>query len=108
MMIFGFIEDAIGGMFDAINDFRTNPLDSLGKLIPIAIGTVALIGFAIAYIIFIVKGGYTAQVSIFKSQGMDGVEEAFTEGTVHIIYHGIVSIIINVLFLPVEVIHSSI
>lgn len=99
MKIFEWIGDTKDRMLDAIEDFGTDPLDSLGELIPIAMGGTALIGFVIAYIIFIVQGGYTTQVNIFQLKGMNGVEEAFTYGTVHIIYGKVVSSIINALFL---------
>lgn len=79
----------------AIKSFHQNPLDSLGVLIPIAAGMVAFIGFIVAYILFIVNGGYATQIDLIKSNGVDGISQGFTTGTTNIIYGNIVGSIIK-------------
>ena len=93
-----FLNNTMDEVVNAVKSFTKNPIDSIGILIPVLIGLTALIGFITAYITFIVNGGYTEQIELIKTNGIDGINKAFTSGTIYIIYSGIVPGIISVLF----------
>lgn len=81
----------------SIRNFASDPINNLAVLIPVAIGVVALISGIVTYIMFIVNGGYVAQVDAIKKFGIfDGYDEKFTAGTTGMIFTGIVGKIIAV------------
>lgn len=96
MRLFEFIGNTKERTVASIYNFKENPLDSLGQIIPVLIGLTAFIGFIVAYVMFVVSGGYTNQLEYIKENSFLK-EEAYTSGTVHIINQGIVSMIINAL-----------
>lgn len=81
------MKKAIKKVVIAVQTLRENPLDSLGLLFPAASLFIAIIGFVIAYVSFLVNGGYTEQISIIKQEDF---VEAFTTGTVYIMYENVI------------------
>lgn len=82
----------------SINDFREHPNESLGSIFPVAGGIAAVVGFLVAYIMFIVNGGYTNQIEIIEKSGFN---KAFTWGTVPVLYGGVMLFVIG-LFLVAQ------
>lgn len=99
MKLLKFIKKQKSKTINSINTLKQNPLDSLGQIIPVLLTLTSFIGLITAYIIFIVKGGYSHQVELLKTNGINGLEEAFTFGTVSLIVKGVVPIIIGMLSL---------
>lgn len=97
--MFGFIKMVVRETKESVRTIKYNPLNSLGQLIPVAMGLISFISFVVAYICFIAGGGYSEQIELIKAQGVDGTEEAFTYGTVNILSKGVVPTILNILFL---------
>lgn len=79
--------------------FKKQPLDSLGHLLPIGMIGTSAIGFIVAIVIFILQGGYTAQVSAIKGNIIGGLEKSFTSGTASLLVEGIVPGIISILLI---------
>lgn len=92
-----FLINTMEKVVNAVKSFRKNPIDSIGIMVPVLVGLTALIGFITAYITFFVNGGYTEQIELIKTNGIDGINKAFTGGTIYIIYSGIILGIISVL-----------
>lgn len=85
------LEDIYDRTKEAIEDFSIDPINSLAFLITIVISLVAFVSGVVAYIMFIVKGGYTNQIDILKKLGLlEGYKEAFTTGTTGMIVTGVV------------------
>ncbi|MCC3865672.1 hypothetical protein K0040_15520 [Terrisporobacter petrolearius] len=84
----------------AVKNFKNDPINNLGIIFPVLALIAAILGFVVAYIIFIINGGYTNQISIIKNYG---IKEAFTSGTYYIIINGLVKNLI-LIFLTFELI----
>lgn len=92
------IKSVYEDLVDKIRGFRSDPVESLGFIIPYAIGLSALLVGIIAYIIFIVNGGYTAQIAAVEEYGIfAGYDKKFTVGTTGMIFSGVGGIIIAAL-----------
>ena len=83
----------------SIKNFKRQPLKSLAQVCPITMVCTSIFGFVAALIIFIVKGGFSQQISTMKGDWFGQVENAFTVGTVKILVSGIVSSILLTLLL---------
>lgn len=59
----------------AWRDFKEEPIDIIGKTIPILRIIIAITTGLVSWIAFIMKGGYVTQINILKSEG---IEAAFT------------------------------
>lgn len=83
---------------ESIRDFKLNPIDNLGYLIPVLIGLITFVSGVAAYVKFIVDGGYVRQVSATKEFGLfDRYDEKFTSGTTGMITGGVIGRIILIL-----------
>lgn len=83
---------------ESIRDFKFNPIDNLGYLIPVLIGLITFVSGAVAYVKFIVGGGYVRQVNATKEFGLfDGYDDKFTSGTTGLITEGVIGKIILIL-----------
>lgn len=108
------IKSVYGRTKEAIMHFKDDLINNLGFLIPIAMCLIVFISGVVTYIMFIANGGYAAQVAIIDENGLiDGVEKAFTTGTVGLILSGIVgkiiigSIIVEFIILLVDYFKTS-
>ena len=82
-----------------IYKLKSDLVNNLAVLIPVAISLIVLINGIISYIMFIVNGGYTTQIELTKELGIfEGYDEKFTKGTTEMIYAGIVGKTLVVLF----------
>jgi hypothetical protein len=83
----------------AINNFKGDIVNNLAVIIPSLVILTMTIGWIVAFMIFVVSGGYSSQIVMIKSNGFsfDAVSAAFTNGTVHILYGKIVNLIVGAL-----------
>ena len=94
--------DIVGDIIDetkyAIKNFKEQVFESISFLIIVMMGLVSVITGIVAFIMFIVQGGYGKQISFVKKNGIFGkFEERFTTGTVGMLYSDIVVNILLVL-----------
>lgn len=59
-------------------DFKRDPMDTMGRMIPIFIIIIAIITGLVSWITYIMQGGYTMQIELLKSKGISGIEESFS------------------------------
>ena len=79
-------------------DLKEDPVNGLGFLIPVVIGLIALGSGIVTYIMYISKGGYTAQINAVKKYGWFGeYSKKFTTGATGMISSGIVGKILLIL-----------
>lgn len=84
----------------AIKTFKQDPTNNLAFLVPVGIGLNALINGIIAYILFISRGGYTAQIQAVKEYGIfQSYEGKYTTGTTGMIIGGVAGKILIALLL---------
>ena len=75
----------------AIKDFSDDPINNLGIILPVVIALTALISGIVTYVMFIVIGGYSAQVAATEKYGLfRGYSQKFTSGTTEMIVSGVV------------------
>ena len=97
MKVINFIKNTVNRTVESIREFKYTPLLSIGQIIPVVIGLTALVGFVIAYVMFIANGGYVIQVNALKAEGFSGIEKIFTKGTSLFSFQSAIHIIVNVL-----------
>lgn len=90
-----FAKDTVSRTVHSIKNFKTNPLDSMGQLIPVTIVLINFIVFNVAYINFIVSGTYMTQTDLIINRGR--LKEAFSFGTLNFFIGKINLIIVSVL-----------
>lgn len=79
-------------------NLKEDPVNGLGFLIPVVIGLIALGSGIVTYIMYIFKGGYTAQINAVKKYGWFGeYSKKFTTGTTGMISSGIIGKILFIL-----------
>ena len=67
---------------ESVNNFKEDPINNLGFLIPVAIALISLGSGIVTYIMYIFNGGYTVQINAAKKYGwFGGYSEKFTSGT---------------------------
>lgn len=94
------IKNLINNVKDSIKDFKQDPIENLAFLVPVGIGLNALINGIIAYILFISRGGYTAQIQAVKEYGIfQSYEGKYTTGTTGMIIGGVAGKILIALLL---------
>ena len=76
-----------------IKNFKDDPIGSLNYLINVVVFLMAIIGGIVSYIVFITNGVYAEHIEIFKENGIGGMSEAFTFGTIACFTKGIPGII---------------
>lgn len=92
------MKDFCKQILGSIKKFPENPIGNLAFLIPVAMVLVSFVSGIVAYIKFIVAGGYTAQINYVKKEGfLDSIMERFTKGTTSSINEGIVTQVVIVL-----------
>ena len=63
---------------ESIRDFTSDPINNLGYLIPVLIGLITFVSGVVAYVKFIVGGGYVSQINATKEFGLfDGYDDKF-------------------------------
>ncbi|MBB2182797.1 hypothetical protein H0486_07900 [Lachnospiraceae bacterium MD1] len=84
---------------NSVRNFKVNPIDNLAVIIPALIVLTMVIGWIVAFIMFIVDGGYLKQITQIRLSGFgfDGVKKSLTNGTIHILYGSFVGTIVKVL-----------
>ena len=83
---------------ESIRDFTFDPINNLGYLIPVLIGLITFVSGVVAYVKFIVDGGYVSQINATKEFGLfDGYDDKFTSGTTGMITVGVIGKIILIL-----------
>ena len=83
---------------ESIRNFKGDPVNNLGFLIPVVIGLIALGSGIVTYIMYIFGGGYTVQINAAKEYGwFGGYSEKFTTGTTGMISSGVIGKIILLL-----------
>lgn len=88
----------IQSLFDAILNFKSDPINNFTIILTFVSIAISFIGFIVAWIIFIASGGYGEQIETIKTLGIfSGSLKSFTSGTVHILYGDIVALLIIVL-----------
>ena len=93
------IKDLPSRTVESVKGFTNDPINSLGFLIPMAMVLVSLISGFVGYVMFIVHGGYSQQVSYIKESGTNGISHGFTSGTTELLISGIIPKVIWLLFL---------
>lgn len=83
------VKDLVSRTGESIKGFGEDPINNLGFLIPMAICLTSIISGIVAYIMFIVNGGYTSQIGNIKSNGLDGLSDSLTGGTIKMMTTGI-------------------
>lgn len=85
---------------EKIINFTTDPIGVLAFLTPLVIVLISFISGIVAYIRFIVSGGYITQIDYVKEEGFFGnIEDRFLKGTTGDINSGIIGKIILILVL---------
>lgn len=74
--------------------FKQDPLNGLGKLIPILIVLAGSVGLLYAYILFLLNQGYGEQITCLKENGIEGIVKIFTLGQVEMMYKGVLPIVV--------------
>lgn len=83
---------------ESVNNFKEDPINNLGFLIPVAIALISLGSGIVTYIMYIFNGGYTVQINAAKKYGwFGGYSEKFTSGTTGMITSGIIGKILLLL-----------
>lgn len=99
------IQDKIENTKMAIAYLKEDAVESIGFLIPIVIELTAIICGVVAYVLFIVRGGYTNQIALIKEAGARGVFDGFTTGTTGMIVSGVVGkVLVLLLFIQAIII----
>lgn len=82
----------------SIKNFKSDPVNNLEYLIPIAIFLIGIINGIVTQRAFAHNGGYGAQMDAIKEYGLfDGYSEKFTTGTTGLILHGFLGKVILIL-----------
>lgn len=84
---------------DTVKNFTKAPIDNLGFLVPVIMAIVSVVAALIGYILYIIHGGYSDQVSLIKEFGTDGISQGFTSGSVGLLTGGTIPKVIWILFL---------
>lgn len=74
--VIDFIVNVKNKIIFAIKNFKKNPIDSLGVLLPVLIVLVGFVFFMISYISFLMDGGYTKQIEIINAGGEEVLSRA--------------------------------
>lgn len=83
---------------ETIKEIKKNPIGNLSLLIPVAMFLIVFVTGIVSYVMFIVKGGYTAQINSVKESGIfEGYAERYTLGTVKMIFNETIIKIVVVL-----------
>lgn len=92
------IDNLIYRTKESVNNFKEDPINNLGFLIPVAIALISLGSGIVTYIMYIFNGGYTVQINAAKKYGwFGGYSEKFTSGTTGMITSGIIGKILLLL-----------
>ena len=88
------MKKALHKITNLISEFQKNPEQAIEVVIPMAIVLVSAIGVITGLLIFISNGGYAVQRALLDADMFEfsGIKEAFTKGTVPILYHGFFAI----------------
>lgn len=97
-------KERIKSIFD-IQEWKQTSMEDLANNIPVVIMAVAMIAGVIAYIMYIVNGGYPAQIADIKEYGFLS-DRMFTAGTTGLVLGGIAGNIILLLLLAEIVVLS--
>lgn len=97
MKIKEFICDNKENTIYSIRNIKEQPLESLGKILPIGMVCTSVIGFIVAIIMFVANSGFANQISAISGDFFAGILEGFTSGTANILTSGTVSGIIFIL-----------
>lgn len=87
-----FLSDFKDDTIDAIENIKDEPIQSLAYIIPVFVSMVAIIGFLVAYIIFMVNGGYSRQVDLFQEKNFEAILQTFSWGTISVVLKGFLPI----------------
>lgn len=80
----------------SILQFKGTPLNSMGQMFPVAMMCTSLVGMVIAWVLFVINGGYSEQISKLNGDLLNGISEGFTVGTTYILTSGYIPVIISV------------
>ena len=83
---------------NTVKSFTQAPIENLGFLIPVVMAVFSVICALVGYVLFIVRGGYSNQVSLIKEFGKDGISQGFTSGSAGILTSGSIPKVIWILF----------
>lgn len=73
------IEEVYEKTKTAIKEFKNNPVHNLAILFPVLMSLFMIICGTVLYIMFIVKGGYPAQIQSFRDNGWwEGAKSGFS------------------------------
>lgn len=97
-------KDRIKFMLD-IQKWKQMSMEDLANHIPVVIMATAMIAGVIAYIMYIVNGGYLAQIAAIKEYGFISTD-TFTAGTTGLVFGGIAGNIILLLLIAELVVLS--
>lgn len=84
---------------NSVKCFTKEPIDNLGFLVPMIMAIVSVVTALVGYILYIVQGGYSNQVSLIKTSGTDGIYQGFTSGSAGLLTSGTIAKVIWILFL---------
>ncbi len=79
----------------SVKFFKAQPLESIGQLLPVSIALTSICAFVVAFITYIVQGGFLNQISALRNDFWNSL----TYGTTNILVSGVVSKIIFVLLI---------
>ncbi len=92
--------DVVEKTKSAINNLHSDPVNSLGYLIPIGVVLLSIVSAIVGFVRFIISGGYSNQVSAIKEYGLfNGYDERFTLGTAVSDSFGVIGKIVSFLLL---------
>lgn len=84
------IEEVYEKTKTAIKEFKNNPVHNLAILFPVLMSLFMIICGTVLYIMFIVKGGYPAQIQSFRDNGWwEDAKSGFSAGRLEELYNGI-------------------
>lgn len=78
----------------SVKNFKEDAINNMGYLIVMAIVLTSIVVGIVAYVLFIIRGGYSSQIALVKNQGISSIVDGFSLGTVSLITSGIVANII--------------
>ena len=93
-----YVSERVADGKDALVNFKDAPVESLTCLIPLAIKIIAIITGIVAYIAYLVTGGYTEQIARISEYGFMN-DSIFSVGTAGWITGGIIGDFIGILVL---------
>ena len=94
-----FLSDFKDDTIEAIENILDEPIQSLAYIIPAVVSLAAIIGFFVAYIPFVVNGGYPEQMEILEGKKFETIFDLLTWGNIGVVLKGFLPIFEGILLI---------